>query len=77
MNTNYHRESNEIMESSCEWSSTLISFINVNDKNNIQLVTNALQNAFEFENPYASYTAWQSSANSARVAHPILKRCFK
>ena len=35
MNTNYNRESNEIMESSYEWSSTKT---NVNDKNNIQFV---------------------------------------
>ena len=55
----YHRESNEIMESSYEWSSTKT---NVKNKNNIQFVTNALQNVFEFENPYASYTTWQNSA---------------
>ena len=64
MNTDYHQESNEIMimESSYECSSTKT---NVNNNNNVQLVTNPLHNAFEFENPYASYTTWQNSANSA------------
>ena len=77
MNTNYHRESNEIMESSYEWSSTKTNVNNNNNNNNIQLVTNALHNVFEFENPYASFKTWQNSANSARVCASLCETIFQ
>ena len=73
MNTDYHRESNEIMESS-ESGAQLKT--NVNNNNDIQLVTNALHNAFEFENPYASYTTWQNPANSGRVCASLCETKF-
>ena len=62
------------MESSCEWNSTKT---NVNNKNDIQLVTNALHNAFEFENPYASYTTWQNSANSVYICASLFETIFQ
>ena len=50
---------------------------NLNNKNDIQLNTNALHNVFEYENPYASYTAWQNSANSARVCTSLCETKFQ
>ena len=48
-----------------------------NNKNNIQLNTNALHNVFEYEKTYASYTAWQNSANSARVSTSLCETKFQ
>ena len=62
------------MESNYEWSSTKT---NVNNNNDIQLITNALHNSFEFENPYASYTTWQNSANSGRVCKSLCETIFQ